>query len=58
MSYKITNRRKFSRDEAEEFLQSKDIWNHPYISDRQNKNSYEVADLIAEFANTHKPKPQ
>ena len=48
----------FSRDEAEEFLQSKDIWHHPYISDRQNKNSYEVAGLIAEFANTHKPKPQ
>ena len=40
-----------SRDEAEEFLQSKDIWNHPYISDRENKNGYEVADLMAEFAN-------
>lgn len=45
-------RGRFSRDEAEEFLQSKDIWNHPYISDRTNNNGYEVADLMAEFANS------
>lgn len=44
-------RGRFSRDEAEAFLQSKDIWNHPYISDRTNNNGYEVADLMAEFAN-------
>ena len=41
-----------SYDEAEEFLQSKDIFHHPYISDRTDSNSYEVADLMAEFFNT------
>ena len=38
------------RDDAEDFLQTKDIWNHPRISDRTDKESYEVADLMAEFA--------
>ncbi len=27
-----------------------DIWNHPTIADRNNKNSYEVSELMAEFA--------
>ena len=35
------------RDDAEDFLQTKDIWNHPRISDRTDKESYEVADLLA-----------
>jgi hypothetical protein len=35
---------------AEVFLQYKDVWNHPYISDRKNKTGYEVTFLIAEFA--------
>ena len=38
------------RDDAEDFLQTKDIWNHPRISDRTDKESYEVAHLMAEFA--------
>jgi len=36
--------------EAEEFLQKKDIWNHPRISDRNNKESYDVAELLEEYA--------
>lgn len=40
------------RFDAEEWLgEQKDIWNHPQVTDRNNKNSYEVADLMAEFAN-------
>lgn len=38
------------RDDAEDFLATKDIWNHPRITDRCDKESYEVADLMAEFA--------
>ena len=38
------------RDDAEDFLSTKDIWNHPRISDRTDMESYEVADLMAEFA--------
>lgn len=38
------------RDDAEDFLSTKDIWNHPRITDRCDKESYEVADLMAEFA--------
>lgn len=41
------------RFDAEEFLNKKDIWNHPIISDRNNINGYEVADLMAEFANRY-----
>lgn len=42
------------RSDAEEFLgNKKDIWNHPRIADRNNKESYEVADLMAEFANEY-----
>jgi len=37
--------------DAEEFLNSKDIYDHPMISDRLNNNGYEVASLIAEFYN-------
>jgi len=37
---------------AEDWLgENKDIWNHPIITDRTDKESYEVADLMAEFAN-------
>jgi hypothetical protein len=39
------------RWDAEEYLNTKDIWNHPMVSDRTNKNGYEVADLMAEFTN-------
>ena len=31
---------------------NKDIWNHPIITDRNGLESYEVADLMAEFANS------
>ena len=37
--------------DAEDFLQTKDIFNHPRIYDRTEKNSYEVAELMAEFVN-------
>jgi hypothetical protein len=37
--------------DADDFLNTKDIWNHPYISDRTESNGYEVAQLMAEFAN-------
>ena len=38
--------------DVEQWLQqNKDIWNHPMITDRTDKNAYEVADLIAEFTN-------
>ena len=40
------------RFDAEDWLcENKDIWNHPRITDRTNKESYEVADLMAEFTN-------
>ena len=40
------------RFDAEDWLgEKKDIWNHPRITDRSDKESYEVADLMAEFAN-------
>ncbi len=40
------------RSDAEEWLsKNKDIWNHPRITDRNNKESYELADLMAEYAN-------
>jgi len=32
--------------------ENRDIWHHPYISDRTNTNGYEVAQLIADFANS------
>jgi hypothetical protein len=35
---------------AEEFLQKKDIWNHPYILDRTNSNAYELERLLDEFS--------
>ena len=39
------------RFDAEDWLgQNKDVWNHPIVTDRNNKESYEVADLMAEFA--------
>jgi hypothetical protein len=43
---------KVDRWDAEEWLQeNKDIWNHPMVRDRTESNGYEVADLMAEFAN-------
>lgn len=40
------------RFDAENWLgENKDIWNHPRITDRTDKESYDVADLMAEFAN-------
>ncbi len=51
--------------DAEEWLQqNKDIWNHPMVRDRTETNGYEVADLMADFANyilskqEQKPKEQ
>jgi len=39
------------RWDAEAWLgKERDIWHHPRISDRTDNNSYEVADLMAEFA--------
>jgi len=41
------------RWDAEDWLcKNKDIWNHPIITDRNSLESYEVADLMAEFANS------
>lgn len=34
---------------GQEFLESKDIWHHPLVSDRMNVNIYEVSDLLDEF---------
>ena len=36
--------------DAEDFLNSKDIWNHPRITDRNNTASYDVAELMEEYA--------
>jgi len=41
------------RWDAEDFLIEKGISNHPRVSDCSNKESYEVADLMAEFANRY-----
>ena len=41
------------RFDAEDFLNTKDIYNHPIITDRENVNGYEVADLMAEFVNKY-----
>jgi hypothetical protein len=41
------------RWDAENFLLEKGISNHPRVSDCNNKQSYEVADLMAEFANRY-----
>lgn len=34
---------------AEVFLQGKDIWHHPYLSDRCDENGYAVNELMADF---------
>ena len=40
------------RFDAEDWLcEHKDIWNHPIVADRNDKESYEVVDLMSEFAN-------
>jgi len=42
-------------DAAEKFLQEeKDIYNHPYLSNRNKDNTYDVADLLVEFALKYK----
>ena len=42
------------RSDAEEFLARKNISNHPHIQDSvTGKEDYEVADLMAEFANKY-----
>lgn len=53
---KTRNRKSMTHEvekwDAEEWLQhNKDIWNHPMVTDRTDRNAYEVADLIAEFTN-------
>ncbi len=35
--------------DGEEFLQSKNIFNHPWIYDVDDKNGYEVAHLLDEY---------
>jgi|GEM_PF-3501240 len=41
------------RWDAEDFLIEKGISNHPRVSDCNDKESYEIADLMAEFANRY-----
>ena len=41
------------RWDAEDFLIEKSISNHPIVFNCNNKESYEVADLMAEFANRY-----
>jgi len=41
------------RWDAEELLNSKDVFNHPRVETRLNDDSFEVADLMAEFANKY-----
>lgn len=36
--------------DAEDFLNSKDIFNHPRITDRNNTACYDVAELMEEYA--------
>lgn len=39
--------------DCEEWLgEHRDIWHHPYVSDRTNTNAYEVAQLMADFSNS------
>jgi len=39
---------------GEEFLQSKDIWNHPMLVDRNMVKDYIVAELLEEYLEIHK----
>jgi len=39
--------------DAEEYLNELDIFDHPRIQDRNNKNSYEVSQIMAEFTNEY-----
>jgi hypothetical protein len=41
------------RWDAEELLNSKDVFNHPRVETRLNDDSFEVADLMVEFANKY-----
>ena len=36
--------------DGEEFLQSKDIWNHPYIYSSDGEIPYDVTELLDEYA--------
>lgn len=38
------------RDEAEDFLQEKEIFHHPYVGKSSGTDTYDVADIMAEFA--------
>lgn len=39
--------------DCEEWLgENRDIWHHPYVSDRTNANGYEVAQLMADYVNS------
>lgn len=39
--------------DAEDYLNDLDIYHHPRIQDRTDKNSYEVADVMADFTNKY-----
>ncbi|MCB0446032.1 MAG: hypothetical protein KDD03_00685 [Gelidibacter sp.] len=41
------------RTDAEEYLNDLDIYHHPRVEDRTNQNSYEVADIMADFTNKY-----
>jgi len=56
-AYIIEVKDKIDISDAEDFLASKDIFNHPYIGDRLN-NSHEVAKLLVEFANNLNPQKE
>jgi len=36
--------------DAEEFLNERGVYNHPRIEDVESKNSYDVAELMEEYA--------
>ncbi len=61
LEWVVGERKKVDRWDAEQWLgEKRDIWNHPMVSDRTNTNGYEVADLMAAFANEYlqtKPTP-
>jgi hypothetical protein len=61
LEWVVGERKEADRFDAEQWLgEKRDIWNHPMVSDRTNTNGYEVADLMADFANEYlqtKPTP-
>ena len=46
-------REEADRWDAEEYLNGLDIWNHPSITDRNDIKSFEVAGIMADFANEY-----